>query len=357
MKYIIREGTLNGKYNAISKARMDCEKIFLSNDYRILDVNSKYPIRHGIIGKIKQGIHYIHNDLVWIKLLNSLKEGDIVAIQYPLNNKCMNIPRIIKKFNKKINFLLLIHDVDSIRYKDKVGEHKITKIRRLNEEVKIINNSNYVIIHNHYMKEKILEMGVNNHNLIELEIFDYLIPNKIINNSKSDGIIIAGNLSRQKAKFIDSLYTIKNVKFNLYGVGYEPKEEDHNISYKGSFLPAELPFNLEGKYGLIWDGDNINICTGTHGNYMRYNNPHKISLYLVSKIPAIVWNKSAAAEFVKENNVGIAVDSLVNLETELNKISETKYKEMKKNCNKIAKKLSKGYYLSKAIKTIEKEIV
>ena len=85
------------------------------------------------------------------------------------------------------------------------------------------------------MKNKISEMGVNNPNLIELGIFDYLIPDKRIKESKSDEIIIAGNLSKQKARFIDSLYTINNIKFNLYGIGYEPKKEDHNISYKGSF--------------------------------------------------------------------------------------------------------------------------
>ncbi|NRO11242.1 Beta-1,6-galactofuranosyltransferase WbbI [Lactobacillus helveticus] len=46
------------------------------------------------------------------------------------------------------------------------------------------------------------------------------------------------------------------------------------------------------------------------GNYLRYNDPHKLSLYLASGIPVIIWKKAAEAKFVEENKVGITVDSL-----------------------------------------------
>ena len=357
MKYIVREGIKNkkdhGTFNALGKARSDCEKIFNNNDYKLLNVESSFPIRNGLIGKIRQYINYYQNDIAWYKELVKLNKGDIVAIQYPLANKCSNFSRIIKRFNKKINFVLLIHDVDSIRYKDKKEELNLTKARRKKEEISTINNSNYVIIHNSSMKKELERMGVNNKNLFELEIFDYLADSIKPNKIKSDAVIIAGNLMKEKAKYLGELYKIKDVNFNLYGKGYEYKDEDKNIEYKGSFLPDELTSKLEGKFGLIWDGDSIDTCNGVFGQYMRYNNPHKVSLYLVSEIPVIVRSKSAMSKFVEENKLGFSIDSLNDINKKIKKISDKEYDIMKTNCKKISSKLLKGYYLSNSINRIE----
>ena len=56
----------------------------------------------------------------------------------------------------------------------------------------------------------------------------------------------------------------------------------------GSFLPDELPSALEGSFGLVWDGDSSKTCSGVFGEYLRYNNSHKASLYLASGFPIIV---------------------------------------------------------------------
>ncbi len=33
-------------------------------------------------------------------------------------------------------------------------------------------------------------------------------------------------------------------------------------TYFGSFLPDELPAALEGGFGLVWDGDSAETCSG-----------------------------------------------------------------------------------------------
>ena len=58
-----------------------------------------------------------------------------------------------------------------------------------------------------------------------------------------------------------------------------------NETYFGSFLPDELPAALEGGFGLVWDGDSAETCSGVFGEYLRYNNSHKASLYLASGFP------------------------------------------------------------------------
>lgn len=56
---------------------------------------------------------------------------------------------------------------------------------------------------------------------------------------------------------------------------------------EGSYMPEELPEKLEAKYGLVWDGLEITSCEGTFGQYLKYNNPHKFSLYMAAGIAVI----------------------------------------------------------------------
>ena len=57
------------------------------------------------------------------------------------------------------------------------------------------------------------------------------------------------------------------------------------------------------------------------GEYLQYNAPHKMSLYIRCGLPIIVWEKAGLAPFVKKNNVGICISSLTELEDILPKIS------------------------------------
>ena len=135
--------------------------------------------------------------------------------------------------------------------------------------------------------------------------------------------------------------------YNLYGVGYTA--DFPNLKYMGSFPPDDLPKVLKGSYGLIWDGDSLDTCTGSYGEYLRINNPHTTSLYLSSGIPVVIWKEAALADFVIENNVGIAVDSLENIESILGKVTKEDYDKMKKNAYKLSKKLRSGYFTMNAI--------
>lgn len=61
--------------------------------------------------------------------------------------------------------------------------------------------------------------------------------------------------------------------------------------WHGSFKPEESPEHLQG----VWDGDSVDTCAGNTGAYLRYNNPHKTSLYLACGMPVIVWKEAAIA--------------------------------------------------------------
>ena len=125
-----------------------------------------------------------------------------------------------------------------------------------------------------------------------------------------------------------------------------------NIFYKGKFKPEELLDYLEGSFGLVWDGISLDTCTGGFGEYLKYNNPHKVSLYLTAGIPVVVWEQSALAKFVKENNVGITINSLNELKDKIDNITDEEYQAMLENTKQISEKTKNGKFLMEAINKI-----
>ena len=123
--------------------------------------------------------------------------------------------------------------------------------------------------------------------------------------------------------------------------------------YNGSFSPEELVSHLEGSFGLVWDGISAETCAGAFGEYLRINNPHKLSLYLAAGLPVIIWKEAALAPFVAENKVGFAVSSLYEIRDVVDRLPDNEYQTMKENAKQIGLHLRKGQYLLTALSKVE----
>lgn len=288
----------------------------------------------------------------WMKLFHTVQKGDRVIYQHPMYGNRMAlkmIPKIRKK--KSCKFIVLIHDLESLR-KGIEGVVESNEKTNLIADNQLLNQFDYVICHNEHMKQYLFCQGFEPSKLICLEIFDYLSETKREQGSKSEkpSIAIAGNLAKGKSGYIYELMQ-KNtgVQIHLYGINFDETKSNSDTIYHGSFKPEELPDHLEGDFGLVWDGLSAESCVGNTGEYLKYNNPHKTSLYLSSNMPVIIWKKAAMADFVLENKVGIAVDSLYEVAETIKKITPEEYESMKENTKLIGAKLKTGYFTKKAI--------
>lgn len=104
---------------------------------------------------------------------------------------------------------------------------------------------------------------------------------------------------------------------------------------------------------MVWDGASVDECTGDWGEYLKINNPHKTSFYLRAGIPVIVWNKAAMAPFVKENGIGLCVDSLRDIDRELAGLTPEAYGRMRANAGRIGRLIGDGHYITTALKAAE----
>lgn len=268
--------------------------------------------------------------------LRHVKDG-FVVYQFPLGSKKVD-KLVLSKLtqNKRIKKIAIIHDLESLRYFNAQDGFQGT-------ELGLLQKFDGLIVHNNVMKRLLKDAGIALP-IVSLEVFDYLSDNTIVVPTKALRVAFAGNLG--KSTFLGQLAV--KTKFNAYGPN-RLKEYPDNISYKGSFTPDELIGKMNESFGLIWDGDQIDTCAGVYGNYEKFNSPHKLSLYLAAGMPVIVWKESAISEFVTRNNLGLAVDSLTEIDAILAKISTEHYAEIKANAVAMSKKVRSGHFTKKAI--------
>lgn len=231
----------------------------------------------------------------------------------------------------------IVHDVESLRLTLDDNSKKI--------ETNLLNEADGLIIHNNKMKRYLLDKGVTT-KMVNLGIFDYLNSSDArVDRKFSKSVCYAGNL--KKSKFLNHL-TFKNITLDVYGVN-PAKNYGEGVEYKGVFSPEELPKQLNESFGLVWDGDSPETCSGIFGNYLRYNDPHKASLYISSCIPVIIWKDAALASFIENNNLGFCISSLNDMEEKIEQLSYSQYSKMIQSVSVMSKKMRNGQNILSAI--------
>ena len=72
--------------------------------------------------------------------------------------------------------------------------------------------------------------------------------------------------------------------------------------------------------------------------------------YLLCGLTVIVWDKAAIATFIVENNLGIVVSNLKDLNAILENLPEDDYKVMKTNVLKVQEKVMNGQFVETTVK-------
>jgi len=336
MNVVLCEYAEKREFTAGNKARTDTVRILKAEGYKHIPLfKSKNP-KAVIFFQIVYGC---------IRTFFSAGRDDEVFLQYPyypsVANKVLFKVLRFGRTIKKYRIVLLLHDVVGLRCGDK-GKGILL------HEVEEFNHLDKIICHNEKMRNALVNAGLCVGYAI-LGPFDYLCD-KNVNSRVSDllSVAIAGNLSKEKCGYVYQLPELTGVKFKLYGVGYSG-DSCRNIEYCGKFAPEDLVNKIQGAYGLVWDGDSLKTCAGDFGNYLRYNDPHKFSLYLAAGIPLIVWDQSALADYVRKYSLGICVSSLERLDDELKAITSEKYQNICECVMKYRKALITGEHLKHAV--------
>jgi len=337
---IVTIKTYNGNdYHAGSKGREDCDLLFnqFSKNYiynhsvdnsLFLNSDHKKRIRYYFI----RSINIIRTFFEFRKCKNK-----ILLMDYPpsLPTILANKIRFLYRRNK---IVFLVHDIGSIRLGGEVAA-----------EINTLNLAKVVIAHNEMMAKKLVELGMTAPHIVNINLFDYLVEGRVEGKKYKKAVVFAGNLG--KSDFLrDWTVLERNYDIDLYGVAC-PAEctQFDKVHYKGQEPPDTLPLKIDGGLGLVWDGPQTDTCGGMLGNYMRYNNPHKFSLYIASGIPVIVWNDAAIASIVKQYKIGYCINDLREINQIMDQISEKEYHTLQLNEKNLQQKVIHGGFLKDAV--------
>ena len=324
MNYYIKIATPN-------KAKADIDEI--SNDLGYTNLT------HHDYGDNGVG-HFLTKLCAVSRILTTLHKGDVLFLQYPMK-KFYKIACTFAYW-KGAKVVTVIHDLGAFR------RHKLTA----EQENRRLDKTDFLICHNKTMADYLRRHGFKG-GIHCLDIFDYLSPypvkndeQKVFDNNQLK-VVYAGNLGMWRNEFLYHLNgVVNNWTLDLYGKGFDlAKNTCKKLIYHGFIDSDDFIKHVYADFGLVWDGASVDECNGAWGEYLKINNPHKTSFYLRAGIPVIVWSKAAMAPFVRENKVGIVIDSIRDLDKCLASISAEEYKVMHDNAVAIGKRLAEGHYI------------
>lgn len=307
-KYIFCiENKYSGKdRGATSKAPADILKLAEDAGYQQLIVHIRF---YG------NKLLYYMNVLFKAFLLSfKLKDKSTILFQYPVVNPIF-IPSVNKIFRKH-HLIGLIHDVDSVRQTGELSQPERNALSGYDE----------IYVHTESMKEFFAERLPAHIQYHVLDCFPYFAGKNAVERHQSKDVCFAGNLNKSKflPRFVEEN---KELNILLYGFIDNSDKFGQKATYLGAFRSDEIS-NIQGSWGLVWDGENTDCCGGTYGEYLRIIAPHKFSMYLAAEMPVVVWKESAMAPLVEKYGLGITVSSLSEISAKIGAFSEADYQKV-----------------------------
>jgi len=315
------------------KAKEDTNNFFRQGNYQIINTP---------IGKITK-VLYVFGVLPFIFL--KIRSGNII-VQFPSGKTFLQKMMLgCIKHLSGAKLILIVHDIEALRANAGAGHDRENKT-----ELKLLGMADGLVSLNAVMTDWLCAHGIKVP-ITNLNVWDYDNPNAINPMLPYTGsICFAGNLD--KSTFLTK-YNLKH-KLLVFGRQTTSMNFPDAIEYGGVFSPEELPSKLRANFGLIWDGDELTTCSGNFGKYLRYNAPHKTSLYLSSGVPVIVWKEAAVAKFIESYGCGVTISSLNELDAVLDKLTVKQYKKLYENTIQVAKMMRYGEFMQKAIDSLIK---
>jgi len=217
-----------------------------------------------------------------------------------------------------------------------------------------------MIVHSEQMKEKIRSYGIHKKSFI-LEVLPYkshVAPPQKDENFRQ--LIFAANVTEKRYEFIENI-DLGSLPIHVYG---QPSQQskNHLIAHERNFA-EELIREMCHGFGLVWDqwidfsDDREKQYGDWQREYAKYTASSKLSLYLRSGLPVVLWRQDAQADLVLEHGLGFVVDELEEIPARLAEITREEYEKYCRREEKYSRLIEEGidfkYAVLSAIKYVQ----
>lgn len=322
-------------FNALNKSRLDLHRIYdelgfemlkeediTVEDEKFKNMRKNSDALSGFVSEIVTAID------------RKCHPGDYLFMDFPFAIKFLGLSKIATyAYTKGVRVIFFIHDLDGIRFQNPL----------LNLMDSSCLDLAYALISATPAMDRTLLVDLKvsrKPKIVDYRYWDYLCPD--VPNDKHDFLLcFAGNLS--KSSFLSEIpEPLYQRGVSLYGKGMR---EDYKGKFMGEYDPIKIVSEVNGYFGLVWDGKSATTCSGNFGKYLRINTSHKFALYMAAHKPVIVWKESPLAEITKERGIGFAVSSLLEIPWVISRMSYFDYCRMKDNVEILRKDIITGKHL------------
>jgi hypothetical protein len=327
---------------AAGKVRGDVEKIAREMCYAVLPMKAEENGR-GLPQRFRTQMQVLGD---WLRALRWLHKGDLLVMQYPyLPARHYRLARFALHMLrwKGITTAAMVHDLPSLQRLDDMNARACDQL--------ILPGFDALIVPSERMEAYLRAQGLTMPMHV-MDCFDYVTDGPLPVRKKSRKLCIAGNLSAEKSGYLKGIGKIP-MEWQLYGTSWSGKSSSRLV-YHGAIDANAAPNEMDGSYGIVWDGSEIDRVNGAAGAYQLLSNPRSLSAYLAAGMPVMIWRNAAAAQFVRQHEVGLLVDSLREIPERVRSLTEADYAHLAENARIVGMQLRKGENTRQALLFLEK---
>ncbi|GEO67704.1 sugar transferase [Levilactobacillus spicheri] len=328
-------------FDATRQAKQDIANIGASMGYKVANI-----FRYNDVGE--------DDDAMLARIdgiTAAVDRGDMLVYQFPsLNSGRFDDLFVDQMHRRGVRVVCLVHDVGTLR-----DQQAPTWI----DEIGYFNKCDVLIVHNRLMADRLRELGVTTP-MVNQYLLDYLDDNHDEDRYETKpenfqrGVVLAGNIlkSRYLADWANE------TPITVFGVTDAELDKKLNanpkIDFRGQRWRWDLIQEMPREFGLAWDSDTSSY---KYNDYTRYNHPHKVSMYLAHGLPVIIWRQAAVADIIVDNGLGIAIDSLDQIDDAIRSISDQDLAQMLHNVGQFGKLIRDGWFTRQGLQAAEMKLL
>ncbi len=288
------------------------------------------------------------------RILSPVSAGDVVFVQFPMWNDLKYEIRFMNRLLglPQVKTVLVIWDVLSWLFdgSDRDFTHDYG--------FKLMNRCHLVIAPNKKMASRLRSEGGVKAPLMDIGLWDYACYSPLTDKTFSHEVTFVGTLDKT-----DFSQCTGDIKINLIGNANSLNATEKalkNINLLGVMENSDIPAQLNSGFGLMsYQNDKDKSGKGYFAGsvkYGRFNNPLKLSLYLAAGVPVIIDSVAAHARLVKRYNIGLVIDNLGDMQSQLKNVTPDHYAAMVANVEKFAHAIRGGFFIKRAISRAVKKL-
>lgn len=259
-----------------------------------------------------------YNDENWrseiLGMISTVRRGDVVIYQTPTYAVPEVEAAVVELVhNQQAKLVAFVHDVEYLRFPQWYDA---------SNNLQFLKSFDALIVGTKAIAERLRQDGVDIP-MIPSGPWAYQQPIAYRTPQFSHTLHYAGNLVEWKAGFLQNVDPALHIKVygSADGEPNLPVQPAASVELLGSYHQEELGLALNDGFGLIWDADRYDHFA----DYSKLCMSHKFSLYLSLGLPIVTYADSAIGQYVKDNGLGLVVDSLQALPAALAAVDEAQY--------------------------------